>query len=185
MMVPTRASWQPSTFGIDDHEVLWTQTTEDDCFEQTLRWQWLIPCLLQLHPTKLTGWPHVIQFKIWLFNHSCMRSFDISMILSFDHTIMLLLIIRSFNHLIIRSLDHWIFNHSIIWLISRLFNHSIVQALDHAIPGSLDYRSLDPLKADYSILELTVANWLLQTQRLTLAEWLHLVFELFNEHLIQ
>ena len=144
MMVPTRASWQPSTFGIDDHEVLWTQTTEDDCFEQSLRWQYHLIIRLCC---------------FWLSDHSIIWSLDHSIIGSST----------------IRSSD-WLVGCSII----RSSKHSIMRSLDHSIIGSLD-----PLKADYSRLELTVANWLLQTQRLTLAEWLHLVFELFNEHLIQ
>ena len=178
MMVPTRASWQPTTFGIDDHEVVWTQTTEDDCFEQSLRWQWLIPCILQLHPTKLMGWPTGMMsslsegWTIWWYDRMSFNSrFDYSIIHACDHSI-----IQWFYHLIIRLCCIWLFDHSIIWSLDHSiiksstirssdwlsgcsiiwsFKHSIIWSLDHSI-----IRSLDPLKADYSRLELTVANWL-------------------------
>ena len=122
--------------------------------------------------------------------------FDYSIIHACGHSIF-----QWFYHLIIRLCYFWLSDHSIIWSLDHsiigsstirssdwLVGCSIIRSSKHSIMRSLDHsiiRSLDPLKADYSRLELTVANWLLQTQRLTLAEWLHLVFELFNEHLIQ
>ncbi len=131
-------------------------------FEQSLRWQWLIPWILHLHPTKLTGWQTGMMSSLsegwttWWYDRMSFNSrFDYSIIHACDHSIIQWsyhLIIRlcciwlfdhsiiwSLDHSIIGSLDHWIFNHSIIWLIIRLFNHLIVQALDHSIPGSLDY----------------------------------------------
>ena len=158
MMVPTRASWQPTTFGIDDHEVVWTQTTEDDCFEQSLRWQWLIPCILQLHPTKLMGWPTGMMsslsegWTIWWYDRMSFNSrFDYSIIHACDHSI-----IQWFYHLIIRLCCIWLFDHSIIWSlvhsiigsstmrlsdysVVKLFDRSSTRSFDHLINGLFDH----------------------------------------------
>ncbi len=139
MMVLTRASWQPSTFGIDDHEVLWTQTTEDDCLNNfcdgsnlshgyfsCIQLNWRVDRLEWCH-----HYPRVEQHGDMTACHSIQD-----------------LIIQSFMHAIIRS-----FNDSIIWSYDyAAFDYSIIQSFDHWITRSLDLQPFDHLN-DYSVVQ--------------------------------
>ena len=79
-------------------------------------------------------WLHFIQFQIRLVYHSCMRSFNDSIIWSNY---------AAFEYSIIQSLDHSIigsFYHSIIrLLVVQSIDRSSTRSLDHSITGSFDH----------------------------------------------
>ena len=188
-MAIARVTWQSSNFWIADPELLCTQITEDGSFEQYLRRQWLIPWILPLHLTNLTGWSTgmmsslsgmmlslfygmmsslsgmMLSLSLWndgiiIWNDGIITLYDVINIKRLNN----MTAVHSIPDSIIQSFMHAIIQWSIIWSFNyTAFEYSIIGSFYYSIIRLLVVQSIDRLSTrslDHSIIR-SFGGWFL------------------------